>query len=314
MLMNTNEKNKKEVMIGTWAWGPGMNGSKLVFGKSYDESVLRDTFEKATKLGFLKWDTAAVYGMGSCEKLLGGFINGRKDIFLSTKYFPTKKYKAGSLTDSFNESMERLQLKSADIFWLHAPKNIEENLSEAVPLMKDGRIKSIGISSVSMENIKKAERYLEKNGLKLGAVQNHFSLLRNDQQPIIDYCNSKGIQYYAYMVLEQGALTGRYNAKNHFPTFSMRGFAFPKSKFKKIEDLLNLMKTIANKYGIDESQIPILWAIAKGAIPIIGITKPAYAEKLSAALEVTLSDDEVNKLTAEAKKTGIRQQGSWEPQ
>ena len=314
MLMNTNEKNKKEVMIGTWAWGPGMNGSKLVFGKSYDESVLRDTFEKATKLGFLKWDTAAVYGMGSCEKLLGGFINGRKDIFLSTKYFPTKKYKAGSLTDSFNESMERLQLKSADIFWLHAPKNIEENLSEAVPLMKDGRIKSIGISNVSMENIKTAERYLEKNGLKLGAVQNHFSLLRNDQQPIIDYCNSKGIQYYAYMVLEQGALTGRYNAKNHFPTFSMRGFAFPKSKFKKIEDLLNLMKTIANKYGIDESQIPILWAIAKGAIPIIGITKPAYAEKLSAALEVTLSDDEVNKLTAEAKKTGIRQQGSWEPQ
>ncbi len=312
--MNTNEKNKKEVMIGTWAWGPGMNGSKLVFGKSYDESVLRDTFEKATKLGFLKWDTAAVYGMGSCEKLLGGFINGRKDIFLSTKYFPTKKYKAGSLTDSFNESMERLQLKSADIFWLHAPKNIEENLSEAVPLMKDGRIKSIGISNVSMENIKTAERYLEKNGLKLGAVQNHFSLLRNDQQPIIDYCNSKGIQYYAYMVLEQGALTGRYNAKNHFPTFSMRGFAFPKSKFKKIEDLLNLMKTIANKYGIDESQIPILWAIAKGAIPIIGITKPAYAEKLSAALEVTLSDDEVNKLTAEAKKTGIRQQGSWEPQ
>jgi aryl-alcohol dehydrogenase-like predicted oxidoreductase len=116
------------------------------------------------------------------------------------------------------------------------------------------------------------------------------------------------------MVLEQGALTGRYNAKNHFPTFSMRGFAFPKSKFKKIEDLLNLMKTIANIYGIDESQIPILWAIAKGAIPIIGITKPAYAEKLSAALEVTLSDDEVNKLTAEAKKTGIRQQGSWEPQ
>ena len=307
-------ENKKEVMIGTWAWGPGMNGSKLVFGKSYDESVLRDTFEKATKLGFLKWDTAAVYGMGSCEKLLGGFINGRKDIFLSTKYFPTKKYKAGSLTDSFNESMERLQLKSADIFWLHAPKNIEENLSEAVPLMKDGRIKSIGISNVSMENIKTAERYLEKNGLKLGAVQNHFSLLRNDQQPIIDYCNSKGIQYYAYMVLEQGALTGRYNAKNHFPTFSMRGFAFPKSKFKKIENLLNLMKTIANKYGIDESQIPILWAIAKGAIPIIGITKPAYAEKLSAALEVTLSDDEVNKLTAEAKKTGIRQQGSWEPQ
>lgn len=309
-----NNKETRDVMIGTWAWGPGFNGSKNVFGKSYDESVLRETFEKATNLGFLKWDTAAVYGMGSCEKLLGGFINGREDVFLSTKFFPDKKYKAGSFTKSFEESMERLRLKSADLFWLHAPKNIEKNLSEAVPLMKEGRIKSVGISNVSMDDIKTAEKYLEKNGLKLGAVQNHFSLLRNDQQPIIDYCNSKGIQYYAYMVLEQGALAGRYNARNHFPTFSMRNFAFPKSKFKKIEDLLNMMKTIADKYGIDESQIPILWVIAKGAIPIIGITKPVYAEKLSDALRVTLSDEEVKSLTAEAKKTGIRQQGSWEPQ
>ena len=315
--MKDNEINYNEtrgVMIGTWAWGAGMNGSKVVFGKSYDESVLKDTFEKATELGFLKWDTAAVYGMGSCEKLLGGFINGREDIFLSTKFFPDKKYKAGSFTKSFEESMERLHLKSADLFWLHAPKNIEKNLSEAIPLLKEGRIKSIGISNVSMDNIKTAERYLEKNGFKLGAVQNHFSLLRNDQQPIIDYCNSKGIQYYAYMVLEQGALGGRYNAKNHFPTFSMRNFAFPKNKFKKIDGLLNMMKTIADKYGIDESQIPILWVIAKGAIPIIGITKPVYAEKLSDALKVTLSDEEVENLTAEAKKTGIRQQGSWEPQ
>ena len=310
----TDTDNRKEVMIGTWAWGPGYNGSGLVFGKSYDEQVLRDTFEKATGLGFLKWDTAAVYGMGSCEKLLGEFINGREDIFLSTKFFPVKKYEAGALTKSFKESMERLRLKSADLFWLHAPNNVEKNLDEMIPLVRDGQIKSIGISNVSIEDIMTAENYLQKHGLRLGAVQNHFSLLRNDQQPIIDHCNSMGIQYYAYMVLEQGALAGRYNAKDHFPTFSMRNLIFPKSKFRKIEDLLDRMKALADKYGIDRSQIPILWVIAKGAIPIIGITKPAYAEKLDAALNVTLSDEEVRELTDEAKRTGIRQQGSWEPQ
>ena len=309
-----NNRDTKEVMIGTWAWGPGANGSKMIFGKSYDESTLKETFDKATALGFLKWDTAAVYGMGSCEKLLGSFLKTRDDIYLSTKFFPDKKYKEGNLVKSFNESMQRLQLKSADLFWLHAPKNIEKNLSEAVPLMKDGRIRSIGISNVSMADIKTAERFLEKNGLKLGAVQNHFSLLRNDQQPIIDYCNSKGIKYYAYMVLEQGALGGKYSAKNHFPTFSMRNFAFPKSKFKKIENLLKMMKTVAERYSIDPSQVPILWALAKGAIPIVGITKPSYAEKLAAALKVNLSKDEIDRLTDEAKRTGIRQQGSWEPQ
>lgn len=303
-----------DVMIGTWAWGSGYNGSKMIFGQGYDEQILKDTFEKAVSLGFTKWDTAAVYGMGSCERLLGSFIKDANDIFISTKYFPNNKFKSEDLENSFNESMGRLGLKSADLFWIHKPNNLLLNLNEAVPLMKDGRIRSIGISNVSMKDIKDAEEFLGQHGLKLGAVQNHFSLLRRDQQPIIDYCKQKGITYYAYMVLEQGALAGRYNAKDHFPTFSMRNFAFPKSKFRKIEGLLNMMKEIADKYGIDRSQIPILWAIAKGAVPIVGITKPSYVEKLADALKIELTDEEVISLTEEAGKTGIRQQGSWEPQ
>lgn len=303
-----------DVMIGTWAWGSGYNGSKMIFGKGYDEEALKSTFEMAVELGFLKWDTAAVYGMGSCERLLGKLIKGRNDIFISTKYFPNKKFKSGALEKSFAESMERLGLKYADLFWIHKPNNLVDNLNEAIPLMKDGRIRSIGISNVSLNDIKTAESFLDKQGLKLSAVQNHFSLLRNDQQPIIGYCNKKGITYYAYMVLEQGALAGRYSAEKHFPTFSMRNLAFPKSKFKKIEGLLGMMKEIADKHGIDRSQIPILWAIAKGAVPIVGITKPSYAKKLSEALKANLTDEETDRLTEEALRTGIRQQGSWEPQ
>jgi len=314
MKENNTDFPVRDVMIGTWAWGAGYNGSKMVFGKKYDESELKRTFEQATGYGFLKWDTAAVYGMGSCEKLLGSFINGRRDIFISTKYFPEKRFKIGELEKSFNESMERLNLQSADLFWIHKPNNLLANLKEAVPLMKDGRIKSVGISNVSMTDIKNAVDFLNKHGLRLGAVQNHFSLLRNDQQPIIDYCNNNGITYYAYMVLEQGALAGRYNSKNHFPLFSMRNFMFPKSKFRKIEGLLDLMKEIAGRYGIDRSQIPILWVLEKGAVPIVGITKPEYAGKLSDSLKVRLSAEETDRLTEEARKTGVRQQGSWEPQ
>lgn len=305
---------KNDIMIGTWAWGSGYNGSKMIFGKKYDEADLTETFDTSVRLGFLNWDTAAVYGMGSCERLLGRLISGKDDVFISTKYFPNKKFKSGALENSFNESMERLGRRSADLFWIHKPNNLPQNLNEAIPLIRDGRIKSVGISNVSLDNIKQAEKLLAKEGLKLGAVQNHFSLLRNDQQPIIDYCNSRDIRYYAYMVLEQGALAGRYNAEHHFPTFSMRNLAFPKSKFRKIESLLGMMKDIADKYSIDRSQIPILWALAKGAVPIVGITKPTYAEKLSDALKISLSDEEINRLTEEARKTGIRQQGSWEPQ
>lgn len=304
----------KEVMIGTWAWGPGFNGSKQVFGNNYDEEILRETFERAVNLGLTRWDTAAVYGMGSCEKLLGKFINGRDGIFISTKFFPVKKFREGALEKSFHESMTRLNLKSADLFWIHKPNNLTKNLQEAVPLLQDGRIRSIGISNVSLKDIRTAEDILSREGLSLGAVQNHFSLLRNDQQPLIDYCNSKGITYYAYMVLEQGALAGRYNVTCPFPLLSMRRLAFPKSKFRKIESLLKLMEQTALKYNIDKSQIPVLWVIAKGAVPIIGITKPVYAERLAEALQVDLTPEEIEQLTSEAAATGIRQQGSWEPQ
>ena len=310
---NQNITNTKDVMIGTWAWGSGYNGSAMIFGKKQDENVLRETFKEAVNRGFLKWDTAAVYGMGACERLLGKLIKG-KDLYISTKFCPGKKYKNGALTKSFNESMERLGRKSADLFWIHIPNSLEENLREAIPLIKDGRIKLIGVSNVSLAHIQLAEKILEKEGLKLGAVQNHFSMLRNDQQKIIDYCNRKGITYYAYMVLEQGALSGHYSAKNHFPILSMRNLMFPKSKFKKIEGLLSFMRDIAERYNIDPSQIPILWAMGKGAVPIVGVTKVSHVEKLAAAMDVELTSEEIDELDKKAAATGIRQQGGWEPQ
>lgn len=303
-----------EIMIGTWAWGTGINGSSMIFGKKQNPEILKQAFKEAVKLGFTNWDTAAVYGMGSCETLLGTMINEQKGIFISTKFAPGKKYKNGALSKSFGESMKRLGRDKADLFWIHVPNNLEQNLKEAISLIKSGSILRIGISNVSLKHIKIAERVLQNEGLKLDAVQNHFSLLRNDQQSIIDYCNCNGIRYYAYMVLEQGALSGKYSANNHFPTFSLRNISFPKSKFLKIQKLLNVMKDIADKYDIDSSQIPILWAISKGVVPIIGITKPSHATKLARSMNISLTEEELDLIEKEATSIGIRQQGSWEPQ
>lgn len=303
-----------DILIGTWAWGTGSNGSKVVFGNSRDDAALKAAFEKATSLGFLRWDTAAVYGMGTCETFLGELIKGRDDIYISTKFLPSKKYKEGALTASFEASMKRLGRENADLFWIHLPYALQGNIGEAVTLIKSGRIGSLGISNASLQHIRKAEELLASEGLKLGAVQNHFSLLRNDQQPVIDYCRENGITYYAYMVLEQGALSGHYDAKHHFPTFSMRNFSFPARKFKKIEGLLSLMKELAATYKVDPSQIPVLWVLGRGAVPIVGITKPSHAEKLGAAMKVTLSDGDMLRLEEAAAATGLRQQGMWEPQ
>ena len=94
----------------------------------------------------------------------------------------------------------------------------------------------------------------------------------------------------------------------------MRNMAFPKSKFIKIEGLINCMREIAGNHNIDPSQIPILWTLSKGAIPIVGITKPSQAQKLAEATNVILSKEELDLIEKEANATGLRQQGSWEPQ
>ena len=78
----------KNIMIGTWAWGTGINGSSMIFGKKQNPEILKEAFEEAVKLGFLHWDTAAVYGMGTCESFLGTMINEHEDIFISTKFAP----------------------------------------------------------------------------------------------------------------------------------------------------------------------------------------------------------------------------------
>lgn len=314
--MNTysiNNKTLPSCMAGTWAWGKGANGSKMVFGKYYSEAELEKAFEKAYSLGFKMWDTAEIYGMGNSEKILGGFLQGKTDAIISTKFNPPKKYTSGAAEKALCSSLERLGIKFADLYWLHQPINIKENLGEFAKLEKQGKIKSIGVSNCSLEQIKEAEKILESHGTKLYAVQNHFSLLTDEKQKeILSYCKKKNILYFGYMVLEQGALSGKYSEKNPFPLFSMRRFLFGKGKLKKIKDLLAYQKKLAEKYSVRQSQIPIIWAIAKGVIPIVGLTNEAHSQALSAVNKVSLSDDEIKTLEKIAKKSGVITNATWE--
>lgn len=304
-------------MIGTWAWGSGINGSKMVFGKSYSEEQLMQTFQKAYELGFIFWDTAEVYGMGSAEKILGKCIEGckkeRQKVLISTKHQPGKRYKEGEVANAIDESLRRIGVDSIDLYWLHQPYELQKNMNEMIQCLKRGKIKSIGLSNCNIAQIREASSILEQQGIKLVAVQNHFSLLSIERQKeIVEYCNKHHILFFGYMVLEQGALSGNYDVKHPFPLFSMRGLSFGKNKFKKIQALIDYERHLANKYGVDVSQIPIAWAIAKQVIPIIGLTKPKHAEALSNGVKIRLSSQEIAQLDGLAHNSGVQCKGSWE--
>ncbi|MFB5682030.1 aldo/keto reductase [Paenibacillus terreus] len=301
------------IALGIWSWGTGVNGGDRVFGNNYNAEDLRPVYQKAIKHGFTLWDTAAVYGYGASETILGQFIKEEQDILISTKFTPFDGQEQ-NMRKSLNESMERLGKQEIDLYWIHNPRNVEKWTQEIIPLAKENKIKHIGVSNHNLDELKLVVSILEKEGLELSAVQNHYSLLyrESEEAGIIDWCNQNQIVFFSYMVLEQGALTGKYNANHPFKSNTRRGEAFNIDTLKKLQDLIEVMGEIGDKYKVGQAPIAMAWAIAKGTVPIIGVTKEAQIDDALAAIHLELEVKDIHALEEAAMETGISIRGAWE--
>ncbi len=301
------------IALGTWSWGTGINGGNAIFGNNFQSNDLKPVYDKAIANGFTLWDTAYVYAMGNSEKILGSFIKDNKDIIISTKYTPLGLFDS-PVEKILKKSLENLQRESIDIYWIHRPLNVKKWTAQLIPLLKENKIKYAGVSNHNLDEIKEAKSILEKEGLKLSCVQNHYSLLFrvSERSGILDFCKNNNISFFSYMTLEQGALTSKYNDKMPFKPGSRRATAFTPDVFKKIEGLKNMLKQIADKYNADEAQIAIAWAMAKGTIPIIGVTKESHINGVNGALNIILDGNDIAQLEKAASETCVEIKGSWE--
>ena len=311
-----NVKKFPKIALGTWSWGVGAVGGDQVFGSHLGEADLKAVFDTAMKEGLNLWDTATVYGMGASEDILGAFAKTypREDVILSTKFTPQI---AGSSADPVAElcdaSMDRLGTDYIDIYWIHNPADVERWTPGLISLVKSGRVKQVGVSNHSLAQIKRAEEILSKEGIHVSAVQNHYSLLYRSSEDagILDYCKENGIDFYAYMVLEQGALSGKYNTKNPLPEGSQRGDTY-NPILPQLEKLTDAMRSMGEKHGAAVAQVAIAWAVAKGTRPIIGVTKPSQVEDAAKAAQIVLSAEEMEQLETLAKEANVDTRGSWE--
>ena len=182
-----------------------------------------------------------------------------------------------------------------------------------IPLLQSGKVKRVGVSNHNIKEIRRANEILGKACFKVSAVQNHFSLLyrSSERGGVLEYCKENGIEFWAYMVLEQGALSGKYNKENPLPAESDRGKKY-NPVLPQLEALTNEMTAIGQKYGASCSQIGIAWAITKGTLPIIGATKERHVIEAAEAAKIQLTAEEVSKLEALADATGIDTRGGWE--
>ncbi|MDE6669296.1 MAG: aldo/keto reductase [Muribaculaceae bacterium] len=304
------------IALGTWSWGSGMAGGDQVFGNHTDAESLKSVFDAAYKAGLTMWDTATVYGMGASEDILGGFIKDypRDNFIISTKFTPQIAPDTESpVLTMAEESCKRLHTDYIDIYWIHNPADVERWTPGLIALLKSGIVKRVGVSNHNLEQIKRADEILRGAGFRVSAVQNHFSLLyrSSEKAGILDYCKENDIDFFAYMTLEQGALSGKYGTANPMPEGSGRAMTY-NPILPKLDALINEMKKIGEAHNASVSQIAIAYAINKGTYPIIGVTKPRHVEEAATATKIKLSKEEIETLESLAAATGVDTKGSWE--
>ena len=306
----------KQIALGTWAWGAGAFGGDTVFGSKTDEENLKPVFDAAMKAGLNLWDTATAYGMGESERILGTLAKSvkREDVLISTKFTPQIAEVFDNSVEKMAEaSIERMGCDHIDIYWIHNPMDVERWTPGLIPLLQSGKVKRVGVSNHNIAEIRRANEILGEAGFRVSAVQNHFSLLYRSSEKggVLDYCKQQGIEFWSYMVLEQGALSGKYNKENPLPAESDRGKKY-NPVLPQLEALTGEMTAIGKKYGLSCSQVGIAWAITKGTLPIIGATKERHVIEAAQAAKTQLTADEVARLEQLADATGIDTRGGWE--
>ncbi len=301
------------VALGAWAWG-----NDGTFGGGLSPEDVRPVFDAARTHGLNLWDTAYAYGMGTSERTLAGFLADlpRESYLVSDKFTPqcADPDSKTPVADMITRQLELMGLDRFDIYWIHNPVGAPRYTEEMARYFEgsdDAPV--IGVSNHNLAEIRQADEILRAHGLRLGAVQNHYSLINRSSETsgILDWCREHDAAFFAYMVLEQGALTGKYTTANPMPADSTRG-----ETYNPIMDKLEIMNAeiarVAEAHGVKPAQVPVAWAIAKGTLPLIGVTKPGQVDDAAEAAKVELSADEVAGLECVADSLGLDVIRFWE--
>lgn len=304
--------NLPKIAMGAWAWGD----TDGYFGNNMSIDDFRPIFKEALNAGMNLWDTATAYSNGKSEEILGQLVNevGRENVIVSTKFTPQMaEMYDNSVVKMCEASLKRMNMEYFDIYWIHNPINAPEYTKELIPLLQSGKVKTVGVSNHNLTQIKEANAILKKAGYRISAVQNHFSLMNrsSEESGIIQYCEENDIVFYGYMTLEQGALSGKYDTTHPFPKDSARANVF-NPMLSQIEMITNELKKVANTHHVSVAQIATAYAINKGVLPILGVTKLYQVEEAQKMADIVLTEEEMEALESASDSSGVASIQFWE--
>ena len=303
-----------KLCLGCMGFGDASKWSRGSWILNEEESM--KIIKRALELGINFFDTADMYSLGESERILGKAIKkyaNRNDVVIATKiFYPLRDGKNNKglsrkyIFEAVEASLKRLNMDYIDLLVIHRfdyDTPLEETMEALHDLIKMGKIRYIGASAMYAWQFQKANYIAEKHGwTKFISMQNHYNLLyREDERELIPYCIDSGIQLTPYSPLA----SGRLSRSSHEQSKRFEEDKVTQDKYintlKEDNRIIDRVGEIVDKKGITRVQVALAWLLSHNyvASPIIGATKLSHLEGAIGALDVKLTQEEINYLEEE---------------
>jgi aryl-alcohol dehydrogenase-like predicted oxidoreductase len=296
-------KNGPELtVIGLGAWAIG--GSWEFGWGPVDDKESVKTIHRALDFGINWIDTAAVYGLGHSEEIVGQALRGiRDEVFIATKCgmvwddkgTVTKSLRPESIRREVEASLRRLKTDHIDLYQFHWPDPetpVEDSWKTMAELVKEGKVHTIGVCNFSVAELERCRAIAP-----IQSLQPPYNMLRRQvEDELLPYCQSQGIGVVAYSPMASGLLTGTFNPDNLAPDdWRKKNARFNEESRSKVTSLINRLKPIADRYSIGIGGLAIAWVLRNSVVTsaIVGARKQWQIEETVGASEIELSSSDL---------------------
>lgn len=292
-----------KIGLGAWQFGTAGWG----FGREYGRKEAIDVINAALDMGINLIDTAEAYGHGLSEEIVGEAVRERRDeAIIATKIYPLH-LRYGGILKAADRSLRRLRVDAIDLYQVHWPNPlvpISRYMKAFQRLIKDGKVRNIGVCNFDLSQLKKAEA--EASPLTVASIQVRYNLIaRNPEYEILPHAKHAGTTVIAYSPLGQGLLSGKY-IKNA-PRKGVRAMnrSFSPENLQRVVPLLDMLRSIADKHRKSISQVVLNWITKESCVVAIpGAKNVAQLTENAGGVgwELTPSEfSEIDRMTRELK-------------